>query len=134
MVVITTDVAKDLNAIKPKFVGFFTKRQFFCFSAAAICGVPLYFFTKGPLGTNIAALLMVAVMLPFFFVAMYEKDGMPAERIAYLWFQMKIMRSGIRKYRSESIYEKIRREEDLKKEVEFLERKRKSFKEKPKSG
>jgi len=27
-------------------------------------------------------MLMVVLMLPFFFLAMYEKDGMPAEKIA----------------------------------------------------
>ena len=41
--------------------------------------IPFYLFTKDILGSDISALGMVAVMLPFFFLAMYEKDGFPAE-------------------------------------------------------
>ena len=48
--------------------------QIICFSGAAITGVPLYFLTKGVLGTQAAALIMVGVMLPFFFLAMYERE------------------------------------------------------------
>ena len=30
---------------------------------------------------SIAAILMVTIMLPFFFMAMYEKDGLPFEKV-----------------------------------------------------
>ena len=70
---ISVPVPKDLSGIKTKVALNLTKRQIICFSGAAITGVPLYFLTKGVLGTQAAALIMVGVMLPFFFFAMYEK-------------------------------------------------------------
>ena len=65
---ISVDVAKDPKAIKPKFIGFLTKRQVVCFSIAALCGIPFYLLVKNSVGTDIAVLLMIAVMLPFFLV------------------------------------------------------------------
>jgi hypothetical protein len=50
-----------------KFIGNFTKRQVICFGAAAVVGVPFYLLTRKVIGTDVAALMMVAVMLPFFF-------------------------------------------------------------------
>lgn len=71
---ISVPVPKDLSGIKTKVALNLTKRQIICFSGAAITGVPLYFLTKGVLGTQAAALIMVGVMLPFFFLAMYERE------------------------------------------------------------
>ena len=76
---VTVEVAKDPAKIKSKLIGNFTKRQVICFGTAGAIGIPLYLITKGTLGTEASALIMVAVMLPFFFFAMYEKEGLPAE-------------------------------------------------------
>jgi hypothetical protein len=126
---IAVDVAKDPKAIKGKFIGNFTKRQAVCFGAAAVVGIPFYILTKNIIGTDVAALLMVAVMLPFFFVAMYEKDGVPAERYLKQIIDMKFIRPGIRRYKVENLYEQLREQERLKKEVEALENKQKKWKE-----
>ena len=48
-------------------------------SSAGVMGVPLYLFTRSALCNDIAALLMVLVMLPLFASALYEKDAMPLE-------------------------------------------------------
>lgn len=61
---IAVDVAKDPKAIKSKFIGNFTKRQVICFGAAAVVGVPFYLLTRKVIGTDVAALMMVAVMAP----------------------------------------------------------------------
>ncbi len=127
---ISVDVAKDLSAIKPKFIGFLTKRQVICFSAAALCGIPFYLLIRGSVGTDIAVLLMIAVMLPFFFIAMYEKEGMPAEKYLYQVITMKILRPGIRRYKAESLYEQLMIKQEIEKEVEALERKQRKRKEK----
>lgn len=102
-----------------------TKRQMICFSAAAFTGVPLYLFTKGFLGTEVSALAMVAVMLPFFFVAMYERDGFPAEKIMYFIIRQKFLVPGIRPYRSENLFRQLEEREKLRKEAEELEEKEK---------
>ena len=129
---ISVDVAKDPKAIKPKFIGFLTKRQVVCFSIAALCGIPFYLLVKNSVGTDIAVLLMIVVMLPFFFVAMYEKEGMPAEKYMMQVITMKFLRPGIRRYKAESLYEQLMIKQEIEKEVEALERKRNKAKEKKK--
>ena len=126
---IAVDVAKDPKAIKSKFIGNFTKRQVICFGAAAVVGVPFYLLTRKVIGTDVAALMMVAVMLPFFFIAMYEKDGVPAEQYLKQVIEMKFIRPGIRRYKVENLYEQLRERESMEKEVEALERKQKKWKE-----
>lgn len=120
---ISVPVPKDLSGIKTKVALNLTKRQIICFSGAAITGVPLYFLTKGVLGTQAAALIMVGVMLPFFFLAMYERDGFPAEKILYFMIRQKMLTPGIRPYKSENLYEQLEEREKIKKEVHYLEEK-----------
>ena len=126
---IAVDVAKDPMDIKAKLIGNFTKRQVICFGAAAVVGIPFYLLTRKVIGTDMAALLMVAVMLPFFFIAMYEKDGMPAEQYVWQVIEMKFIRPGIRRYKVGNLYEQLKENESIKKEVEALERKQKKWKE-----
>lgn len=66
---------------------------------------------------------MVALMLPFFFLAMYEKDGFPAEKILYFMVRQKILTPGIRPYKSENLYKKLEEREKIKREVCYLEEK-----------
>ena len=120
---ISVPVPKDLSGIKTKVALNLTKRQIICFSGAAITGVPLYFLTKGVLGTQAAALIMVGVMLPFFFLAMYERDGFPAEKLLYFMIRQKMLTPGIRPYKSENLYEQLEEREKIKKEVRYLEEK-----------
>jgi len=120
---ISVAVPKDLSGIKTKVALNLTKRQLVCFGGAAAVGIPVYLFTKGILGTQGAAFLMVAVMLPFFFLAMYEKDGFPAEKVLYFMIRQKILTPGIRPYKSENLYEKLEQREKWKKEVDELETK-----------
>ena len=120
---ISVPVPKDLSGIKTKVALNLTRRQIICFSGAALVGIPLYFLTKGVLGTQGAALIMVGAMLPFFFLAMYEKDGFPAEKILYFMLRQKVLTPGIRPYKSENLYKKLEEREKLKKEVRYLEEK-----------
>lgn len=74
-------VPKDLTKVKTKLAFNLTKRQLICFSLAGLVGLPVYFFTRGAIGNSAAVLLMIGLMMPFFFFAMYERDGQPAEKI-----------------------------------------------------
>lgn len=103
-------VPKDLTKVKNKVMFNLTKRQLICFGLAALIGIPTYFLTKNLMGTTVAACLMVILMLPFFFFAMYEKDGMPLERILYNIWSAKVQRPGIRIYKTSNFYEKIQEE------------------------
>ena len=131
---ISVPVPKDLSGIKTKVALNLTKRQIICFSGAAITGVPLYFLTKGVLGTQAAALIMVGVMLPFFFLAMYERDGFPAEKLLYFMIRQKMLTPGIRPHKSENLYEQLEEREKIKKEVRYLEEKAKGASRKPQNA
>lgn len=97
-------VPKDLTKVKTKLAFNLTKRQLICFGAAAAAGVPLYLLTRGALGNSAALLLMLAVMLPAFLLAMYERDGLPLEKVLYHIIRAKYLRPGVRLYRTENIY------------------------------
>ena len=71
---------KDLNAVKTKVAFNLTKRQLICFSLAAAAGVPTYFLTRGIFGNTGAVIALLIAALPFFFFAMYEKNGQPLEK------------------------------------------------------
>lgn len=125
LMAISVAVPKDLSGIKTKVAMNLTKRQLICFGGAGAVGIPFYIFTKGAIGTQASALLMVAVMLPFFFLAMYEKDGFPAEKILYFMIRQKFLTPGIRPYKSENLYNQLEEQEKMKKEVRYLEAKAK---------
>ncbi|MBD5521262.1 MAG: PrgI family protein [Lachnospiraceae bacterium] len=131
---ISVAVPKDLSGIKTKVALNLTKRQIICFGAAAVTGIPLYFLTKGVIGTQAASFIMVGVMLPFFFLGTYEKDGFPAEKILYFMLRQKILTPGIRPYKSENLYRKLEEKEKMKKEVRYLEAKAESGRKKAKCG
>lgn len=102
-------VPKDLSRVKTKVALNLTKRQLICFGTAAVIGVPTYLFTRQPLGTEGAVLLMMGLMLPFFFLAMYEKDGQPAEKIIRNWLRAQLWPS-TRPYKTENLYDYIEKE------------------------
>ena len=54
-------------------------------------GLPLFFLLKDSAGTSLAAMVMIAVMLPCFLVAMYEKHGQPLEVVVKNIIQTKFI-------------------------------------------
>lgn len=98
-------VPKDLTKIKNKVVLNLTKRQIICLAIAAAVGLPFYFLTKNYIGTSNAATGMVLLMLPAFLFAMYEKDGMPLEKILLNIINVKLKKPAVRKYEVKNIYE-----------------------------
>lgn len=100
-------VPKDLTQVKTKVALNLTKRQLIFFSVAAVVGVPLYFLTRKGVGSSVAAILMVTVMLPFFFMAMYEKDGLPFEKVMGNIIRQKFINPGPRPYKTENFYSQV---------------------------
>lgn len=98
-------VPKDLTKIKNKVVMNLTKRQIICLGIAAALGLPFYFLTKDFIGTSGAATGMVLLMLPAFLFAMYEKDGMPLEKILLNIINVKLRKPAVRKYEVRNLYE-----------------------------
>ena len=104
------NVPKDLSVVKSKLALNMTKRQLICFGTATAIGVPVYIFTRGAIGNSGAVLLMMGLMLPLFFLAMYEKDGQPAEVILRNIIRVKILWPGKRPYKTENFYEILEKE------------------------
>ena len=113
-------VPRDLTRVKTKVFFNLTKRQLVCFSAAALIGLPLFFWVKSFGNVSLASLTMILVMLPLFFLAMYEKDGQPLEIIAGHFIQSKFIRPKIRPYRTDNYYDALLRQYQLEKEVETI--------------
>lgn len=103
-------VPKDLTKVKTKLMFNLTKRQLICFSAAAVVGLPAYFLTRSAIGNTASVLLMIGVMAPFFFFAMYEKDGQPAEKILKNIIRFKLWPKQ-RPYRTENLYRTLSKKE-----------------------
>ena len=110
-------VPKDLNAVKTKVLLNLTKRQLVCFSAGAALGVPLFFLLKAHTGVSTAAICMILLMLPFFLLAMYEKNGQPLEKIVRNIVQVCFLRPKQRPYATNNFYAVLERQDNLDREV-----------------
>jgi hypothetical protein len=97
-------VPKDLSRVKNKVAFSLTSRQLICFGSAAAIGVPSYLLTRPTIGNSAAALLMIALMLPLFFLAMYERDGLPAEKIIRNHLRAGVFWPSRRPYKTENFY------------------------------
>ena len=113
-------VPKDLNTVKTKVAFNLTKRQLICFSLAAAVGVPIYFLTRGILGTTGAVFLLLAAALPFSFFAMYEKNGQPLEKILKNYITTKYRKPQVRPYVTNNIYSAIEKQILLEQEVDKI--------------
>jgi len=105
------NIPNDLSKIKTKVMFNLTKRQLICFGGAALIGIPAYLLTRDTIGNSIAMLLMIALMLPAFFFAMYERDGLPCEKVARNIIHAVFIRPGVRPYKIENFYAILTKEE-----------------------
>jgi hypothetical protein len=103
-------VPKDLTKVKTKVAFGLTKRQLICFSIAGAVGIPVYLLTRGALGGSGALLVMIALMLPFFFLAIYERDGLPAEKLIKNYLRARLW-PGKRPYRTDNLYRYLEKKE-----------------------
>ena len=113
-------IPKDLTAVKSKFILGLTKRQAICFGSAAAMGLPLFFLLRGIVPTSAAAMLMLVVMLPFFLLAMYEKNGLPLEKYLKRVVAVKFTRPKIRTYQTNNLYAAAGRQIQLYREVQTI--------------
>lgn len=97
-------VPRDLTKVKSKVMFNLTKRQLICFGMAVLIGVPSFFLMKTVMKTNTAVMGMMVIMMPFFFLAMYEKNGQPLEVILNHMIQAIFKRPKIRPYKTDNYY------------------------------
>lgn len=98
------NVPNDLSKVKTKLVFNLTKRQLICFGAAAVIGIPTYLFTRSAIGGTGAMLIMIALMLPCFLIAMYERDGLPFEKVVRNIVRSTFLWPRTRPYQTENFY------------------------------
>ena len=110
-------VPKDLSKVKTKVLFNLTKRQLVCFGGGALIGVPAFFLLKAPLGVSTASLVMVIIMLPFFMLAMYERNGQPAEKVLKNILNVMFFRPKKRPYKTNNFYAALERQARLDQEV-----------------
>jgi hypothetical protein len=106
------NIPNDLSKIKTKIAFNLTKRQLLCFGGAAAIGIPTYLFTRSAIGNSAAMFVMITLMLPLFFVAMYERDGLPFEKVARNIVRACFIRPGSRPYKTENFYAILNKEEE----------------------
>lgn len=116
-------VPRDLTKVKSKVMFNLTKRQLVCFSLAALIGVPSFFLLKKLGDTSFAAMGMMVLMMPMFFVGMYQKNGQPLEVILAHFIQANFIRPKIRIYQTDNYYEALHRQAIAEKEVDKIVRK-----------
>ena len=115
-------VPRDLTKVKSKVMFNLTKRQLICFGLAALIGVPSFFLLKSVTAVNTAVMGMMVIMMPFFFMAMYEKNGQPLEVILDHMIQAIFIRPKIRPYKTENYYAALMRQTQAEKEVKRIVR------------
>lgn len=98
------NVPNDLSKIKTKLAFNLTKRQLICFGSGAAIGIPVYLLTRSAIGSSAALFLMLGIMLPAFLMAMYERDGLPFEKVVGNIIRARFLRPGVRPYRTENFY------------------------------
>ena len=113
-------VPRDLGRVKSKILFGLTRRQLVCFGAAALIGVPSYFFFRKIGGASLATMCMIIIMLPLFLLAMYERDGQPPEVLARHFIESTFIRPKIRPYQTDNRYEALMRQAWAQKEVERI--------------
>lgn len=115
-------VPRDLTKVKSKVMFNLTKRQLICFGLAALVGVPSFFLLKIFFSVSTSVMIMMVIMMPFFFLAMYEKHGQPLEVFLKHFIQANFVRPKVRPYQTDNYYAALIRQAKAEQEVERIVR------------
>lgn len=106
-------VPKDLSKVKTKVALNLTKRQLISFSLGGVIGFLIYINAKNLFPNDIALLIMMAGVMPFFFLGIYEKDGLTFEKLIKYYYESKIRNPEVRIYKNSNSYEALAKGADL---------------------
>ena len=115
-------VPRDLTKVKSKVMFNLTKRQLICFGLAALVGVPSFFLLKLAFSISTSVMIMMVIMMPFFFLAMYEKHGQPLEVFLKHFIQANFVSPKTRPYKTDNYYAALIRQAKAEEEVEKIVR------------
>ena len=115
-------VPRDLTKVKSKVMFNLTKRQIICFGTAVLLGVPSFFLIKHFSALSVAAICMMVIMMPFFFLAMYEKNGQHLEVVLKHFIEAVFIRPKERPYKTDNYYSALIRQAEAEKQIEEIVR------------
>ena len=96
------NIPQDLEKIKTRFMLGLTLKQLIMISLGALIGVPVLFIVRAIAGNAPALFSLFMCIMPFAFLALYEKDGLTAWQWVSLVIRRK-MRTPKRLYVSQNI-------------------------------
>lgn len=79
-------------------------RQLICSILAAGVAVAIYFFLRGPLGTETVSWLCILGAVPFAAVGFIKYNGMTLERFLFAWFKSEILMPRHLEFKAENAY------------------------------
>ncbi len=100
-------VPKDLAKVKTKIAFNLTRRQLISFSLGGIIGFFIYINAKQIFPNDIALLIMMVGVMPFFFLGVYERDGLNFEKLIKYYYESKIRNPEVRIYKNINSYEAL---------------------------
>ena len=69
-------------------------------------------YTRSHIGNSTALFLMIGLMMPCFLFAMFEKDGLPFEKVLRNIIRTKFLLPRVRPYKTENFYAILNRKEE----------------------
>lgn len=116
----TAPLPTDLTKISTKFLFGLTKRQCVCFGCGLLIGVPLFFLLKPVISSSAASIVMIAVLVPFFLLGVYQHNGEPLEKFVSHIIQARFVRTKLRPYRTANIFTLLHKQAIIDKEVKRI--------------
>ena len=100
-----------------------TKRQLICFGIGVAVAIPVFFLSKKAFGMEGGVFTCMCTAFPFFLLGMYEKNGVPAEKLLFYAVQHDFLRVQVRPKDESNRFEREEKEEMIRKEILELENK-----------
>lgn len=91
-------IPRDLNQIKSKLFFGLTKRQIIGLSLAIALGLPVFYFLWKLISVDVGLYGLFIVASPILFMAIYQKNGIPAEICLKIYLESKFIYSSKKKY------------------------------------
>jgi hypothetical protein len=111
-------VPRDMTAVKSRLLFGLSTRQVVCFGIAGALGVPTFILVNSAANSSVAMLCLIMVAFPVMVFAVYEKDGVSAEKMLLYMLRSRVFFPAIRLYKVENMYEYIEKEGYLAKRAE----------------
>lgn len=117
------NMTKDFSEVKKVIPGIgITKRQLFGFFVGAIVGLPVFFILKIVLKTSTTTNVigMICAAAPLIVLIILKKDGIYMEKHFKYFFETHFVRNTDRPYKTNNLYEIMKEEKELRREVEKI--------------